>query len=383
MDNISPGNSTSPDTLGGMRAYLEDLVEFLPDLRPGYTFKLFTRGEVFSAHRALADNVQVVSCRGVPSHRVGRVIYEQTVLPCLMRREKVDVWLGTCNILPLACPCPSVVIVQSLQYFAFPRAYSLAQRLYLRAFGPASARRADKVIALSFAARDAMVKRLGIPAGKVVVAHNGLSRAVVSQLSSAGQGDADVVRRLTGKQPYALSVSSFYEYKNLARLIQAFAQIHSGVTQQLIIVGAETSRVCADSLKGLARRLDVQDRVVFAGHVSHEQIAAFYRHADALVMPSLEETFGLPILEAMALGCPVVTSNIGSMAEIAGDAAQLVDPWNVGSIAAGIKMVLNDAGYRDELRRRGHQQAARFVNSRSMDKIAAVLDEVSHADDCH
>ena len=384
IDNISPGASTGLGTIGGMRAYLEDLLEFLPALRHEYTFKLFTPEREFSRHRPFADNVHVVSCNGVPSNQVGRVLYEQVMLPYLIKKEKVDVWLGICNILPLACPCPSVVIVQSLQYFTFPNAYTFLQGTYLRTFGPASAKRANRVIALSFAARDMILRRFGIPADRIVVAYNGLSQALARQLDSVEDNSAAACfYRLIDKQPYLLSVSSFYEYKNLPRLIQAFAQVSAEVTQRLMIVGAGTPRMSADSLRSLAHQLGIQDLVVFAGRVPHKQIATFYRHADALVMPSLEETFGLPILEAMALGCPVITSDTGSMAELAGDAAQLVDPWDVDNLAAGIKRVLNDAGYRDDLKRAGYQRVARFINNRSASIIADALEMVGNVHSHH
>jgi glycosyltransferase involved in cell wall biosynthesis len=378
IDGISPGASTGPGTIGGMRAYLEDLLEFLPASRHEWTFKLFTPDSSLSDWRSLADNVQVVSCSGVPSNRMGRVLYEQVVLPHLIRKERLDLWLGICNVLPLTCPCPSIVIVQSLQYLAFPSAYAPLQRYYLRVLGPASARRADKIIALSSAAQEMIVERLGIPADKVVVAYNGLSQELVARLRSSEKKEAaDAIYQLTGDRPYLLSISAFYEYKNLPRLIRAFAQISSEITQQLVIVGAETSKMSTRSLNGLIHELNIQDRVILVGHIPHEQIAIFYRCADALAMPSLEETFGLPIVEAMALGCPVITSNVGSMAEIAGSAAQLVDPWNIGDMAAGIEKVLNDAGYRGELRRRGCQQAGRFINNRSVDVIANALDWAS------
>jgi O-antigen biosynthesis alpha-1,2-mannosyltransferase len=384
IDNISPGASTGAGTIGGMRAYLQDLLEFLPTLKPGWTFKLFTPETSIPDWWPRTGQIQLVSCKGVPSDRARRVFYEQAVLPRLIRRENLDVWLGICNILPLTCRCPSVVIVQSLQYFAFPRAYSTVQRLYLHLFGLASVRHADRVVALSFAAKEMIVKRMGIPPDRVVVAHNGVSQALVARLDSQKEDRSpDVVYQWTSGRPYLLSVSAFYEYKNLSRLIQAFAQVHSKITQQLVIVGAETSKVSRGSLHNLIHQLDMQDRIILTGRIPHEQIAAFYRYADATVMPSLEETFGMPVIEAMVLGCPVITSNIGSMAEIAGTAAHLVDPWSIDDIASGIERVLNDARCRDELRARGHEQVARFINDRSVDKIVSVLDMVGNAHNCH
>jgi glycosyltransferase involved in cell wall biosynthesis len=380
IDNISPGTSTRAGTLGGMRAYLEDLMEFLPVQISEATFKLFTPAGSLFDDISLANNIHLVPCVGVPSGRVRRALYEQIVLPRLIRKEKLDLWLGICNVLPLVCPCPSVVIIQSLQYFSFPSAYAPLQRYYLRLLVTLSAKRANRIIALSNAARYMILTRFHLPEDKVVVAQNGLSQALSKQLNTPDSDRAtELIHLLTGGRPYLLSVSAFYEYKNLPRLIRAFAQVSSVLAHQLVLVGAETPYVTTDSLRNLARHLDVQDRVIFAGRIPHEEIAAFYRHASALIMPSLEETFGLPIIEAMVAGCPVITSNIGSMAEIAGEAAHLVDPWSVGDIAKGIQKVLDETNYRNDLQSRGYEQVSRFINNRSVDKIASILDEIAHA----
>jgi glycosyltransferase involved in cell wall biosynthesis len=384
IDNISPGASTSLSTIGGMRAYLEDLLEYLPALRREWIFKLFTPAGSFSESNSLADNIHIISCEVIPFHRAGRVLYEQIMLPRLIHKEKLDIWLGTCNVLPLMCPCLSVVIVQSLQYFSFPSAYSPLRRHYLRFLGALSARRANRIIALSYAERDMILSRFHLHDDKVVVAQNGLSRALCKQLNAPETDRATKhIQQLTSGRPYLLSVSAFYEYKNLTRLIRAFAQVSSVVTHQMVLVGAETPQITTDFLKNLADQLGIQDRIVFAGHLPHDEVAAFYRHADAAIMPSLEETFGLPIAEAMSLGCPVITSNVGSMTEIAGDAAQFVDPRSINDIAVGIQRVLNDADYRDKLRVRGFQQAAKFTNNRSVDIIASVLDTMINAHSHH
>jgi len=126
----------------------------------------------------------------------------------------------------------------------------------------------------------------------------------------------------------------------------------------------------------VTKRLSVEADVVCRGRVPHNQVAAFYQHAALMVMPSLHETFGLPVLEAMALGCPVVTSNLSSMPEIGGDAVELVDPYSVDSIAEGMRRVLRDADLRQEMIERGRRRAADFTREMMVARLLSVIEQV-------
>lgn len=372
IDNISRGESKSKARLGGMRHYLEDLATALPALAPGHEFKLFSPEDADPLNVPAAHNLEVVNCPGVPRNRICRVLYEQFYLPPLIQRHRVSVWLGTCNVLPLALPCRGVLIVQSLQVFTFPEGFSWLRRAYLRAMVPASIRRADAVVALSKASKDEIVRRFGTPPDKVAVVYNFLS----SSLMENGNSDHEVVKSVSGGFPYILCVSAFYQYKNLPRLLEAFARLKPEFPHRLVIVGGDGPTLKHVDLLAMAKQLNVEAHVVCPGRVPHSQVAAFYRYADLMVMPSLSETFGYPVLEAMALGCPVVTSNVSSMPEIAGDAAVLVDPYRVDSIANGMVQVLTNPARRQELVEAGLRRSAEFTWERTSQQILRILEEV-------
>lgn len=372
IDNISPGESTSNAALGGMRHYLESFATVLPSLGSAHRFKLFSPKAADPLNVPAAHNLEVVNCPGVSRNRIGRVLYEQFYLPRLIQRHRVSVWLGTCNVLPLGLPCRGVLIVQSLQVFTFPEGFSRLRRAYLHAIIPASIRRADAVVALSQTSKDEIVRRFGTPPDKVTVVYNSLS----SSLMENDNSNYEAVKSVSGGLPYILCVSSFYQYKNLPRLLEAFARLKPEFPHRLVLVGGDGPTLKRGDLLAMAKQLNVEADVVCPGRVPHDQVAAFYRHADLMAMPSLDETFGFPVLEAMALGCPVVTSNVSSIPEIAGDAAVLVDPYRVDSIANGMVQVLTNPARRQELVEAGLRRSAEFTWERASQQILRILEEM-------
>jgi glycosyltransferase involved in cell wall biosynthesis len=311
-----------------------------------------------------------VECEDVPTSRAGRVWYEQVVLPRLIRQHNVDAWLGTCNTLPFGTPCPAALIVQSLQFLTHPQAFSRPRRWYLQTMVPASIRRASVVITLSESSRQEVMSRFHIAEAKVRVIPHCLHD--VFRPSEAAGKDRDVVTRVTGCEevedaPYILYLSALYPYKNHARLIEAFSRIHEQFPRhRLLIAGSDTKSWGRKDLAEIASKLGVASKVILAGRVAQDDLPALYRRADLLAMPSLDETFGLPVMEAMAFGCPVLTSNISSMAEVAGDAAVLVNPTNVDEMAQALITILSSADLRASLSRRGIAQAALFSRERMM-----------------
>jgi glycosyltransferase involved in cell wall biosynthesis len=267
-----------------------------------------------------------------------------------------------------------------MQYFYFREGYRFARRAYLRAMVQLSLLKATRVIALSEATKEAIVKRTGISAQKVSVVYHGVSDALrEGQRGACYEEGCSTLQALTHGTPYVLSVSSFYAYKNLPRLLEAFALVKRtrNIPHRLVVVGgsASANRVGREALQDLANELGIADAVVFAGVVEHRLLAAFYMNAAVAVMPSLHETFGLPILEAMSCGCPMVTSQIGTMAEIAGCAGVLVDPHSVRSIALGIERVLVDGGFRGDVIARGLRAAKAFTREAQARSYLCVIED--------
>ncbi|MCS6801911.1 MAG: glycosyltransferase family 1 protein [Chloroflexota bacterium] len=372
IDNVSPGEATARAAPGGMRLYLQALTREFARLRPTFRFVLFTpewADDLFDGQ--LPAGVEVVQLKGVPRRKSLRVLYQQGQLAAAVNRRGVDVFFATATVAPLFLRMPVVVAIQFLQFYETPLIRDPLRTAYLRCLVPLSARRATRLITFSESARQDLRRYVGVSPEKVVVIPHGLSEEVWA--AAEGRGPEGEGPRLTGGRPFILYVSATYPYKNHHRLIEAFAQLKRArpTDHVLLLVGSEAG-VSFASLRETARKAGVADAVIIAGRVAHA--APLYRQAALAVIPSLAETFGYPLLEAMACGCPVVTSNCSSLAELAGDAAILVDPHDPASIAAGLERGLFDERERARLIARGRERAQPYRWSRSAEATLAVLE---------
>jgi glycosyltransferase involved in cell wall biosynthesis len=335
--------------VGGMRHFLTDLIVWLEKLAPKNEYVLFQPTSKDLLDLPSSTLVQTYKCHNaLPS----QVLYEQMIYPTVIKKAGVDVVLCTCNTLPLRLKIPSVVVMQSLQYFYFPEEYSWRYWAYLRAIVYLTLHKATRVIALSETSRQTIIEKTGISSKKIHVIYHSLSDDMRNNLKGTNYEQGYLLlQTMTKGRPYILSVSSFYRYKNLPKLIEAFAIIKQrySMPHLLLLVGGDGGKTKQADLMNVASQLGIADSVVCPGVVPHLAIPAFYLNAAVAVMPSLSETFGLPVLEAMSCGCPVVTSQTGSMAEIAGDCAVLVDPYSADSIAQGIERVLMEPSLRNAL----------------------------------
>ncbi|MDQ4091251.1 MAG: glycosyltransferase family 4 protein [Actinomycetota bacterium] len=313
-----------------------------------------------------------VTCTRLPRGRVGRIAYEQTVLPTLALRHGAEVLLSTCNIKPEAWRRPSVVVLQSLQYLHFPASFGRVRSTYLGQAVRRSVTTADVVIAVSEWERVQAIRHFGLDGSRVVAVHHGVSDDIAGMVAS---GAVPLRPAVAGDDPYLLMVSTLYGFKNHHRLIGAFAEVvrRHGVPHRLLIVGGDADVTRAD-LAAHADRLGVGDRVVLTGALPHHDVPALVAHADAVVYPSLYETFGMPVLEALAFGRPLVTSDHGPMAELARGAAELVRAEDTGSIAAGVAAVLLNPRRREALMAAGPDRASMFTWEACAAKTAGALE---------
>ncbi len=299
-----------------------------------------------------------------------------------------DVLFVPAHVLPLGAPLQrrmrTVVTVHDLGYIHFPEAHTRAQRLQLRLSTLWSARAATHLIAISAATRDDLVHFTGIPAAKVSVVHHGVSprfRPVEDPAQLAA-----VRARYGISAPYLCYVGTIQPRKNLLRLIEAFAQalhmaesnLQSAICDLQLVIAGKRGWL-SDAIERRAAELGIAARVRFVGYVDDDDLPALLSGALAFTFPSLYEGFGMPVLEAMACGTPVLTSTTSSLPEVAGDAALLVPPDNTAAIAAALTQLLSDATLRSTLRERGLQHVAQFTWARCAAQTRAVL--VNHVHD--
>ena len=224
--------------------------------------------------------------------------------------------------------------------------------------------RADRVIAVSGATRRDVLNLMNLPQNKVLKIYNAIDPGFLA-IETDEKKRQEVLDRYQINFPYILYAGSVNPRKNVARIVEALALLRQDLVEhpkykdlRLVIIGDQMSKYPA--LRRAVHQSRVNDAVRFLGFVKREELKVFYQGAEAFVFPSLYEGFGLPPLEAMALGTPVVTSGVSALPEVVGDAAMIVKPENVFDIARGVREVLLDEALRAELIAKGHEQVKKF-----------------------
>jgi glycosyltransferase involved in cell wall biosynthesis len=361
-----------PRSPAGAGVYAIELVRAMTrrDARDGYA--IFTRGDWFDDAVDGRRNWRIE--RVEASSRATRSLWEQTRLPRELTRLGIDVLHSTHHTLPLRrMRARRVVTVHDLTFMRIPERYPASRRLYMTASTRASVRVADAVIVPSQTVCNDVLELLPVPPSKLHVVYE----AAAARFRPRGREASRAVAVKYGvEQPYVLSVGSLEPGKNRGRLIRAMHALRrEGIDRMLLVAGQKAWKHEGD--RALVEELGMDDRVVFAGYVPDDDLPALYSACDVFAFPSLYEGFGVPVLEAMACGAPVLTSNASATAEVAGDAALLVDPMSVDSICDGLKRLLTDPGLRDSYVRRGLERDAQFSWRRAADETYDVYTQVA------
>lgn len=347
-----------PGVAGGTETYARGLLEGLAKTGGGREFHVFFNREAANWPLPEEEGFRRVVCPVNASSRAGRYLFEQTRLPGLLAKRMIDVVHSLGYVSPLFSGRKSVVTIHDVNFEEFGDLLPRSKRLALPLFVRASARRANHVLTISEFSRREICRHLGLAPGKVTVTHLAAGARWFRLAERKGRATTE---------PYIVAFSSAGPNKNIGRLIEAYHLARSrGVRQRLVLVGYLPS--------ALTGRLP--DGVSATGYIDPERLMETVAGAEFLVFPSLYEGFGLPVLEAMAAGVPVLCSNRASLPEVAGEAALLFDPSSPGEIADRICEVAADAGLRARMRERGLENAGRFSWERTASETLAVYDRV-------
>jgi glycosyltransferase involved in cell wall biosynthesis len=354
----------------GIGTYVRNLLRELASQDDRHTFVLLCRERDVDAIRALSPRFEPLV-----EHAANYSVREQFTLPRALARARIDLFHAPHYVVSPFVRCPFLVTIHDCIHLRFPQYLpNRAAYVYAKAMMTMSARRARRILTVSNASKDDILHYLKVPADKVEVIYNGLDVRLV-----APPTDEDVARvrdRFMLNSRFVLYTGNIKPHKNVDRLIEAYALLRRQGFEdvQLLIIGEEISRY--PNLRRLVHRHQLHRQVRFFGFVPDETLAVLYRLASVFVFPSLYEGFGLPPLEAMAAGAPVITSNVSSLPEVVDEAAVLIDPTDAGSIAAAMARVLGDADLRAELIRRGHERVKAFSWRRSVARVRQVYEEL-------
>jgi glycosyltransferase involved in cell wall biosynthesis len=334
----------------GIHWYIHNLLEHLPEADPGLDYTVFLRDRGYPERAGLR-----LRRSELPTHRPPvRFLWEQAVQPWAARRAGLDLLHCPAFVGPLMRTVPFVVTVHDLSFLFFPEGFRGGNRTYLRLLTAWSVRRARRVIAVSESTRQDLIRHYGLPADRVDVVYNGVDvafRPLPPEEVAAFRARQGLPER------FLLFVGTLEPRKNIVRLIEAYARLPQP-RSQLMLVGGKGWFF--DQVFLRVEELDLAGEVRFVGYIPAEELPWWYNAATALVYPSLYEGFGLPALEAMACGVPVVTSTTSSLPEVVGQAGILVEPTDVAALTAALHRVLQDAALRAKIRAAGLEQAARF-----------------------
>ncbi|HEX6387539.1 MAG TPA: glycosyltransferase family 1 protein [Anaerolineae bacterium] len=302
-----------------------------------------------------------------------RWLWMQLVLPRIILQTRPELCHFTNALAPLQQPTPFVLTIHDASLFLYRQYHPRSRLLAIRLLLPVIAHRADAIITVSEYARNDLIQSLQLPREKVHVVYE--APAVEFKPVTDKQRLAALRRKYNLPEKYVLAVGALEPRKNLSRLVRALSKLHERGNEAKLVLAGPSGWM----MEGFEKQIDelgLKDDVYYLGYVPAEELPGLYTMATLFAFPSLYEGFGLPPLEAMACGTPVLTSRYSAMAEVCADAAHLVNPRDEGELADALWQLLCDGEWRQELSQRGMQRARQFSWQRAAEQTVAVYRHV-------
>ena len=359
-----------PGIVGGTETYARGLLRGLRQIKPDYEFVVFVNRE---AAGLIADDdpaFKKVICPVYAVNRKNRYHFEQIRLRRYVEQYKIDLLHSLAYTSPIFLSGPSIVSIPDLNFKAFGNSMPLSRRLMLRLIVRQAVIRSNKVITISNFSREEILGQYPVPAEKVIVTHLAADNDDTMETKSADEPGDQSLPALT--LPYAMAFSSSTANKNLSGLIRAFleAKKKHHILQKLVLIGHQYP--VEKDIQGSYGYKDI----IWTGYLERRNVLEILKRADFMIYPSFYEGFGLPVLEAMTVGVPVICSHAASIPEVAGDAGIYFDPFSIKDMATCIARVSKNQLLRQELREKGFKNLDRFSWQQTAAQTVAVYDEV-------
>lgn len=378
MHRIAIDYTPAFEQSGGIGRYARELTSALAALDEDNAYRLFVSGAAADTlPPAPSPNFQW-RATAISPRWLARIWHRARLpLPVELFTGQIELYHATDFVLPYTRPSTRTLLtVHDLSFVRVPEAASPPLKAYLDAVVPRSVERADHVLADSVATKDDLIELYKTPADKITVLYSGVGQRF-RRISDQSALESTRAKYQLSDLSYVLSVGTVQPRKNYSRVIRALAQLRAtGLDMHYAIAGAKGW--LEEEMQQTIASAGMEDYVHILGHVDDEDLPALYSDSRMLLMPSLYEGFGLPILEAMACGVPVITSKISSLPEVAGDAAILVDPIDTDAIRIAILSVETDTTLREQLVQKGYRQAERFSWQRSAAQLLSVYKSLLH-----
>jgi glycosyltransferase involved in cell wall biosynthesis len=296
-------------------------------------------------------------------------------LNLFLSRPRPAVFFSPTHYAPRFSPIPTVISVMDLSYLYFPELFKKSDLYQLEHWTRYSVRKAKKVLTISNSSRNDIIKTYLVPEEKVVTIYPGIKESV--SLEPHVYAMNQIQAKYLISDNFILFVGTLQPRKNIVRLIEAFAKVDAKGIKDLELVIIGKKGWLYEEILEAPKKFGVEKHVKFLEGVNDDELKIFYQHALCYVLVSLYEGFGLPVLEAMKFGCPVITSKVSSLPEAGGDAAMYVDPEDVSDITDKIEKVIGDEALRKELSEKGKKQAAKFNWEKTAEQTLKILEAVA------
>ncbi len=329
-----------PGEVGGAETYLRSTLEAMARLFPDHEFVVFGNSEnrlALAGDLGSFGNVTLVDLRFRAISRIRRILKEQWMLPRVLRRTGVDVLWNPGYVTPLRTSCPRLTAILDLQYRRFPEDLAPVPRMATRLLVGAALRHGEGFVTISEFSRQEILAFSRVPFDQIAVTPLAADESFARPLPGAFLADR-VMSVLRRADPYLLCVSNSYPHKSLETAVEAFGKIMADIPHRLVLVGQP--RLGEPALEAAIRALPQPGRVVRVRYVARQDLVAIYQAADVFVFPSRYEGFGLPVLEAMMAGLPVVASRAGSIPEVGGTAIRYAEPGDADAFARELRDLL-------------------------------------------
>lgn len=357
----------------GVGQYIDGLLGGLLQVDSKNQYVMFNSPENVVNYRSDAANLENVVWGLPEAKKWPRLFHELVRLPGEISRRTFDVFHGLSNFLPVRKKCPYVVSIHDLTYFVQPERCPPLRRRYWYAMTRRTVNVADVIITCSENSRRDLERFFPRHKCRIEVVPYGLHtryRRLESRIAPATLAQKGV------SLPYLLFVGTLEPGKNISRVIEAFDSVAPDFPTHSLVIGGDKGWLF-DEIFATAERARNKNRIKFVGHLNDREVVDFMNFCDVFVFPSLYEGFGLPPLEAMACGAPVITSNVSSVPEVVGDAAIMVEPRDTSGLTRELKRVLGDEQLQTELRDRGIEHVKQFSWTRAARETLSIYESVA------
>jgi glycosyltransferase involved in cell wall biosynthesis len=355
---------------GGVKVYTKRLLPLLFSMAPQHQYVLIYQNPKLVGTYASFPNVQELVA-SMP----GTVLWDQVAVPWLTRKHALDLIFNPKFTIPFFTRAKKIFVLHGSEWFGIPEHFKRHDQIYFSLFVPWYCRRSDAFVAVSNAVKADVIKYVeGVTPDKVFPIHNGFDPTVFKPVRDPARLQA-VRERYKLPERFILWAGQIETRKNIAGLFRAFALLKDEIPHALVLAGEQ--RWNSSTELRVARELGIENRIILPGWVEHNDLPAVYSAADMFAFPSLYEGFGIPLIEAMACGTPIVTATTCAPPEVVDGAAVLVDPLNPPEIAAGMRKLLADEPLRNKLVARGLERAKDFSWEKCAQQVLSMFDTLN------